>query len=603
MERQNNLPKLTAEQRKIARDKASKKLVLAGPGTGKTTLLLAMAVECLRSDDKRQVLFLSFSNRVAQEVRQRVADMPIDVMTIHALGYRLIKKNHKRLGYAKKPNVIDNEDNEQLIRKAFETEFKKKKLDADIRKQLLSFILEAIANNYKIDSRLRDTKLWPWREPLKRVKAVVKMSKRGTSVVSFDDQVTVLRQLLKDDDILSRIGQRYQAVLVDEFQDLNRTQVNIVCQLASVIDQAVVAGDDAQAIYNYRKNQVDGFQVFQDTFDEAKQFVLGQSHRCPEPTIKLANAIREEIRGVIPATLTSTKAGGMPRFLQCRNANCQDKFVVGIIERLVRWKKVRYEDITILGRRKQSIFECYRALCQAEIPALIGNQQMLEEICSGASLLIEVACGNIKKYGPLLASLGIDVEADIEEALSGGKLVKLKQLEYLLTHLKKLKATDNVEYQLKLVQGILQYYMSKDHKKHIPPHFARLQHLSRDCESLDQVLAVIAEYGEARTHQVSLQTIHASKGLEYKLVILIDMVDHLFPDTESISSKEERSRFNEERKLFYVAVSRSKQYLYMFGRPTNITITTKDKKQKLVTIKHCSLLTEEVLACCSFHQR
>lgn len=600
------ISKLTLEQKKVARSTAKKKIVIAGPGSGKTTTLLALAMEYLRKDSSRKVLFLTYSNRLAKEVRQKIkGETEIVVKTLHAFGHNLIRENSGLFGYTDDVSVIEKSVLKRHTEQIFKEVFDGLGVDAELKYALRKFAINSMTENLNIRRQLekQDSKLMPWCEQLERVKKRVRKIIREQNVLSFNDQISGLNYLLSNSEaVLRKLSETYQAVLVDEFQDLKKTQYKIVCKLANAIENTVIAGDDAQSIYEYKGAMGNGLVEFGNEFKDAVQFKLTQSHRCPKPIIKMANAVRNTIEGVIPAELSSTKSGNSALYFKCRSADKQDAEIIKLIRHLVEYRELQYSDITVLGRLNGHLFTVYQPLCLAEIPCLLGNMDSFAQICENAKLLLSILDGKTSCFGPLLSNFDIEVTHKVELALGRGEHVSEKSLEYLLKHVDRAKATDDIEEKLRLVQKILKHYMPDSTNKMIRPHFNQIRHRASQCESLKEVIEQIDDYRNKNTNCVSVQSINQSKGLEYKAVIVIDMVDGLFPDRRAFTKSEENDsitptrQFNSERKLFYVAVSRAMEYLFLFGRPSNMFDLKANKNKGQTT--ECSLFTEEILSCC-----
>jgi DNA helicase-2/ATP-dependent DNA helicase PcrA len=590
------------QQRRIINSPAQYKAVSAGPGTGKTTLQLAIAKTLLSQNGHRDILMLTFSKKAAQDVRQKVQNPRIHVHTLHAFGYQLIREFHQRLGYRQPPAFVDTAQAQAALKRQFKRHFAHERIDKQQKNALEKLLWRVVQHEADVKKYItqQHPELLPWADKLIDLKKKFQKSQRKKVRVTFGDQVTVARKLLREHPgVLRIIGRRYQAVLVDEFQDLSAAQLDIVRALATMIGQAVVVGDEAQSIYGFRGACGDGLQQFCRWFQNAQHFSLSHSYRCSEPIIQLANAIRNTVPGVDHTPLISKQSNthAKPQHVKFDGAEWQDRGVIAVINRLRSKYQLNYSDIAILARRNLSLFEMHRALCNAGHPVLLGNKAILEQLCKQTQHLLMVINGDERGIDSLLESLGIPVNTETRNAVRTlKKNQSYPEVNYLIERLKQAKGDRDWEHQLNVSQKCLAHYHAKDTKKFIRPHFNRFKKLARPCITLEAVSEGIQAYRDSQEQGVALQTLHAVKGLEYAAVIIIDVVDGYFPDPRSLNHD---TKLDDERKLLYVGVTRAKRHLYLFSR----TYLAHDKhaSSRTKTMTQCSLMNEAILSCLRQH--
>jgi DNA helicase-2/ATP-dependent DNA helicase PcrA len=572
--------------------KARCQVVAAGPGTGKTTMLLELVQSLLMSDTRLPILLLTFSKQAVQDIQQRLTPTPlVQVSTLHAFGYQLIREFHQRLGYRQPPAFMDTAQAQAALKTQFERCFAKERIDKQQKQVLEKLLWRAVQHEADIEKHIaqQHPELSPWADKLIELKQHFQKSQRKKGSVTYGDQVTVARKLLREHpDVLQIVGRRYQAVLVDEFQDLCPAQLDIVRALATVIGQVVVVGDEAQSIYGFRGACGDALQRFGSWFPEAEHSTLPKSHRCSQPIITLANSLRKTINGVSPVTLTSTKSGPKPCHVKCQSMAHQDRIVVRLIQEMADKKNVRYAHMAILARTQQSLFELYRALAQAGIPALIGTPESHDHICRATQHLLRLIDGENGAIHNVLEALSIEPTPEHGRALQTLGRKPPIGIEYLVKRIKQARASHELEFRLVLIQECLRHYLDPSHWKWLQPHFDQLKARTRSCQTLNEVLDVIEEYNDHAIERVVLQTIHGSKGLEYDAVFVVDMVDGYFPHHKALSER----GLNNERKLLYVAATRARKYLALFSVPY---IEYNHNAHRVESIKtKCSLLTKHM---------
>ena len=594
----------TIEQSDVLESDARIIVVMAGAGTGKTTLLTMLIKQILKQmeqleNEDRGILMLSFSRQAVQEVRQKLGDdKRVEIRTIHSFGRKQIREDYKKLGYQHEPDFLEQKAEENDVCGMFDKAFAKIGLKADSRKILRKLLLRSIVHDVDMRAYLKGRyhELLPYCKLLDDIKGKYQKQKRKAAKLTFSDQLYDCRNLLKDKAVLKKMSGRYHTLLVDEFQDLSRVQLDIVYALAHVIEQVVVVGDDAQTIYSFRGARSESLREFLQAFPEAREFKLTESHRCTRQILEVANGIRAKIDGVTQAKLTSKREGLRPGYVRCLSASRQDWFVRNLVNELVEKRDLDYSDISILARSNRSLTNIYRYLKRKKIPVLLGNKVMLEKVCSCLKLFLQVAKQRDKESViRLVAELGIEFNADYVDSITSlRKQGNSKEVHYLIQRLKLAGKATYFEEKIGYARECLNYYLEDAYGKVLGAYISEIKARTRKLNQLDDVVDAIGRFNNSHKRNcIQLHTIHFSKGMENEAVIIVDMADGSFPDYRAMGNS---IAINDERKLLYVAVTRAKNYLCLVSSPY-VDYDFYRKKTKAIN-RECSLLEERLIGKC-----
>lgn len=589
-----NPPAYSYGQSRILNSVARKLLILSPPGTGKTVVLLGMIRQSIDAgSDSRPILFLCFSRKIAKKIGKTfIGHAQVEVRTLHSFCHRTIRRYHQELGYAFPPKVMSKEAELGQARRIFKKRFKNagKEEKANLKSVFMAFV----KNGLPIEDRLKevDPSLSKWRKKLLAAQKEFEDFKLQGAQMSFHDQISKACALFKKNpSLLEAVGKQYQAILVDEFQDITGRKYEVACQLASVAQRFVAAGDDAQSIFQYGLAPQNNFLDFKRRFHYVKVYRLAESYRSTQGIVELLNAMRKTL-GVTRVTMRSSIPGPPPALIECDTPNHMDAKIVDIIDALHVQEKIPYGRICILGRTKHSLTGVHAALLKAGIPADLGGVKLAMKISKCANLVIDIALGDRGKCRALMVELGYGLSDLAYESFEKKQAVHDKRLAYLVKRLKFIEKYDNLDCRIKMIRECLCYYMDDAKKAYIHAHFNAIKFLSRQCASLEDVSSVIAAYppmGDARP--VKLSTIHSCKGLEYEAVIVADMVEGYFPYELSLGH---RLKMEEEERLLHVAASRASRHLYLMNRPKSIFNMHANRSEGVTS--ECPLLTEALKA-------
>ncbi|HSV89660.1 MAG TPA: ATP-dependent helicase, partial [Nitrospiraceae bacterium] len=418
-------------------------------------------------------------------------------------------------------------------------------------------------------------------------------SKRQRQLVDYDDLLVLLRRLVMEDEAIRRtISSLYRYILVDEYQDTNRLQADVVRHLASTHQNVMVVGDDAQSIYGFRGATFKNIMEFPSLFPGTTIYKLEENYRSTQPILNLANCIIEEAAEKYSKHLFTRKLDGpLPVLVQAAGENAQSRFIAQKILEL-REEGIPLDEMAVLFRSSFHSFDLEIVLSRAGLPFVKrGGMKFIEtahvkdllahlrvvanplDTVSWHRALMLVEGVGPKKAQDLLAAI---VKADnpyrVLREVSGKSGKGLKDLALTL---ESLSGSDDMR-PAEQVNHIYEYYMPilKAQYDDYPKRIRDLDHLHTIAEGypeLDQLLADLAleppdgsaiDVGasDRDDERLVLSTIHSAKGLEWQCVFVIWIVDGRFPSVYSFVTDED---LEEERRLFYVAVTRAKQHLFL----------------------------------------
>lgn len=570
------LPKPTIEQAAILKDKAPCKIVVAVPGSGKTTLLFQAAKQALQKNGT--CLLVSFTKRVEAENILKVGQYfpqhkkNIKVQTFDSFCNNVLVDNWKAAGYLKQPNFENGFDTE-----LFTTIFKSsvdKKIQNQIDASLASKIVEhAIRQQTTIKRLLLKPKycaLKPHYDIVNQLKNRYLKRRRETGAIHYSEQVITCYKLLSNPKtryILDNLLDRYSLILVDELQDLSPTQLKIAI-LLSQAKQSYYVGDDAQCIYKFRGVETTNFNSLERKTEHSKRLSLSLSHRCTIPVSQFASRIRDTIKDVTTIEMQSNKDGDKPRLISFKNERDQYTYIAEQIQLLVQ-NNACYSDIAVISRRHDSLAKLQRFLQPNHIPfnTKYTEDEEQPDIETIYHVIIDILKllenGYQEDYiSEVLSFLNVEAsDADYlyleKELTSTNKHVRAYQnplVKSFASTLLKANNQDLIQDKFdKIVEFVIGLYKNKI-KHYIKSHLSSIYVYSNNTNNISSLIKFVEALCFSYQNSVSLLTVHASKGLEFGHVFVIDCNDENFPYQHSKSHYDD---VNDERKVFYVAITRS----------------------------------------------
>ena len=606
--RVNYEAELNPQQLEVVSADSGPLLVIAGAGSGKTrtityrvSWLLEMGIH------PSEILLLTFTNKAAREMLHRVALLTgIDVRqlwggTFHHVGNMILRPNASHLGLNSNFSILDPGDSKDLITACVaESQGKKKDKQLpspDILQDIISFSMNT-TNELESVVRLRYPHLDPALPFILTIARRYAEKKREMNSVDFDDLLMGCKFLLeKDENVRRHYSSRFKYILVDEYQDTNKLQADFVDLLAGGHRNLMVVGDDSQSIYSFRGANFANIMEFPSRYPEAKIFKLELNYRSTPEVLNLANDIIEKNEYQYQKKLSATRPSFQwsPAVVPLRDGAQQADFVAQRILELID-EGISPSEICILYRAHFHSMELELELTRRGIPYVIHSgvrffeQRHIKDVLSYLKVLVnpyeELSWRRIflliPGIGPRTADrLWTAIRAE-KDPIS--KLGTFKELIPRASHagwqlfvelMKELSHEGFLDAPSAAIDHVLKNGYDKYLESKFPDAAGRRDDINQmssfamQFDSLSRFLSELSLLGqmdgeeseeESGQERVRLSTIHQAKGLEWKVVFVIYLVDGRFPSSRSMKKLED---LEEERRLFYVATTRAKDQLYL----------------------------------------
>lgn len=601
-------------------------LVIAGAGSGKTrTLTYRVAYLIEHGVTADRILLLTFTNKAAKEMLRRVGDLiQSDVTgmwggTFHHMANRGLRRHAKLLGFPHDYTILDREDARDLLN-AIIVEAK-----IDTKKQrfpkgdVLADIFSMAVNTEK-PVRQVISELYPHfselTEQIEKLRPKYQERKLKNTAMDYDDLLALwLRLLLENEEVCARYAQQFQFVLVDEYQDTNKIQADIIDRLASAHKHLMVVGDDSQSIYSWRGANFQNIIAFPKRYPGCQVFKIETNYRSVPEILEVANAAIAPNVHQFPKTLrASREPGTKPVLVPAYDVSQQAAFVGQRILELHE-EGTSLNEIAVLYRSHYHAMELQMELTRRNIPFLITSglrffeQAHIKDVSSYLKIVINPADElAFKRVVKLMRGVG-DKGADrIWLAASGQSVGLLQGLDaqpVVATVPAKARAdwrqfVDTVrelepikQKPAEMIRAVIEAGYGDYLKTSFPNYTQRLEDLNQlalfaqKYENAELFLSELAlmtnlEAEEAGPVQVEdelvrLSTIHQAKGLEWQAVFVIWLADGMFPNARALNSEDGEE---EERRLFYVAITRAKDELYLVWPQMRFNSGYQDVMQK-----------------------
>lgn len=600
------LNKLNENQRKAAEKIEGPVLILAGAGSGKTRTVTYRIAHMIKEKNisPLNILALTFTNKAAREMKERAEELigeensyNLVVSTFHSFAVRILKTYSERIGYGRNFNIYDVDDQKSII-----TKIKKEmNIKDDIAPgRIANRISKLKEDGVGLDevSRQLDLKIPANRlfyDIYKKYDEVLK----ANNAMDFSDLLLNARRLLDDKYVLDIIQNRYQYIVVDEYQDTNNIQYEIINLIAAKYRNICVVGDEDQSIYAFRGANIENILNFEKDYPDAYTIKLERNYRSTKRILDTANElIRNNKSSKGKKLWTDGSEGEKIKIFNAKTPYDEAEFIVKEIKAKSK-SGVDYKDMTILYRTNAQSRVLEEKLLEGNVPYKIyGGMQFfqrkeIKDILAYLNLLnnrndnhnfyriINVPKRSIgektlekiaeianERNIPMLDALQFVDETNIRGAVKNtlkdfynmiqGIYLGLDELsvkevfDEVITKTKYFDSIeDNKEDRVKNIEELLNSIIELEKRN---PHISLADYL-------DMVsLTASTDEMEENENFVKLMTIHSSKGLEFDYVFIAGMEDGLFPSCSFESSEED---IEEERRLCYVAVTRAKKELYI----------------------------------------
>lgn len=575
-------------------------LVLAGPGSGKTAVITRRIRELTRQGVAAgNILVITFTKAAAAEMRERFEQLQepeeetyasgrVNFGTFHAVFFKILKYAYQWDA----SNIIREEDSIQLLSDII----RKLSMEIEDEREFIDGIRSEIS---KIKSERIDIKSYysmncP-EEQFQRIFLEYTEKMRQRRLLDFDDILLYTYELLvKRPDILKIWQEKYQYILIDEFQDINRVQYDIIRMLAKPQDNLFVVGDDDQSIYGFRGARPELMLMFPKDYPRTKQVLLNYNYRSQERIVQAAGNVIGNNKKRFPKDICATKAAELPVLTE--RFPTQEEEGERIVELIRRYKAqgIPYKEMALLFRTNTQARSVMGKLISHNIPFQMRDAvpNLFDHwIAKNMISYIKAAMGS-RERGLILQIMNrpnryLSRETLTDPVVDFNKwkwlyrnrdwmVDRIDKLEYDLNMIAKTNPYAAINY-IRRGVGYDDYLTSYAEYRRMKPEdlleiVSELQESAREFETFEAWFAYMEEYRhelerqkELRERQnidgVMLATMHSSKGLEYEVVILPDVNEGITPYKKAVSEDE----LEEERRMYYVAMTRAKKYLHIFS--------------------------------------
>lgn len=621
---EKELNRLNAPQRAAVLQKEGPIIVIAGAGSGKTRVLTYRIANLMRQGvDAFHILALTFTNKAANEMKKRIADIVgnseaknLWMGTFHSVFAKILRFEADKLGYPQNFTIYDTQDSQRLINGII----KEKELDKDVYKyKQIQQRISSLKNN------LITVRAYFNNPELVENDAIRKQPRFGeiyqeyvercfkAGAMDFDDLLLKTNELLNVyPEVLAKYQNRFQYILVDEYQDTNHSQYLIVKALADRFHNICVVGDDAQSIYAFRGANINNILNFKSDYPEAKEYKLEQNYRSTKNIVEAANSVIEHNKVRLDKVVfTENEIGELIKVHRSPTDADEGRFVASSIFENKMQHQLANGKFAVLYRTNSQSRAIEDALRKRDIPYRIYGglsfyqRKEIKDMLAYLRLIInpndEEALVRIinfpargigettmekltlaaNHYKKSIFEIMYNVNKLPELHINSTTKQKLTDFVVMILNLQALNQRANVfevAEQVAKKTGLLQEFK----KDGTPEGIAKMENIEEMLNGMKDFVigqedvadstGSLAEYLEdvslatdsdkeiGDDDRVALMTIHLAKGLEFPYVYIVGMEEDLFPLAKSIQSRDE---LEEERRLFYVALTRAEKQAYL----------------------------------------
>lgn len=588
-------------------------LILAGAGSGKTRVITHRVAYLMEQGiNPYNILAITFTNKAAGEVRERVDDMlgygseSVWISTFHSLCVRILRRNIEQIGYASNFTIYDTDDQKRVIKEVTKylqmdpKMYPERMLMAEISRAKENFISP---HEYDLEAQGEYRKM-----QIARVYIEYQKRMHSNNALDFDDLLYKTVQLFQDyPEVLERYQERFRYIMVDEYQDTNQIQFLLVRQIARKYRNLCVVGDDDQSIYKFRGANIMNILNFEQEYPDAKVIKLEQNYRSTGNILNAANAVIHHNTGRKDKTLwTAREDGDLIEYKQYENEHQEAEQIAWKILEYKAKNRMNYSDFAVLYRTNAQSRVLEEKLIIKNIPYKIyGGQNFyarlevkdllayLKTVANGADDIAVKRIINVPKRGIGVTTISkieayalsqeisfMDALYQVEDVPGIGKAAaKIQRFTDLISDLRD-ELSQGLMLQ-ELYDEILERtgYREELLAEHTEESMNRIENLEElknkiviyeenaehpDLNELLEEVALVAEVDSLNSSddKVVLMTIHSAKGLEFPYVFLCGMEDGLFPGNMTINSGDPEE-MEEERRLCYVGITRAKDRLFL----------------------------------------
>ncbi len=598
---QNIYEKLDEEQQNAVLNSEGRSIIIAGPGSGKTRVVTYKIVHLISGGvSPKKILLMTFTKAAAKEMISRarqVTGRDLNEMvagTFHSVCNLFLRKYAQHIGYDNNFTILDRDDSKDLMRlvrsrvlSRMPSEMKKLIPHPEVLVSINSYMMNTLSDLSTAIKR-KNPMLLDNYEIISEILAEYSIEKKKQNVMDFDDLlVNTLRLLQEKPKVKERLSEQFEWILVDEFQDTNKVQYMIVEELASKHGNIFVVGDDAQSIYSFRGARFENVEDFINV-PGTRIFRIQTNYRSTQSIVDLVNALIPTRS--VPKVLKAVRPGGeKPVVVKTFDEEEQAQFVGQRIEELVE-EGLKFSDIAVLYRTHKFSMRIEMELASRGIPYRILSGLRFVELAHIKDVLAflrivlnpldAVSWVRVSKLfegvGDKTASKLADTVSryiqsgvsylDAIDAVRSSRRTRLHRLKEILENMKDMQNPgEMIDF---LMDDFYEEYLSYRYEdaEERAQDVRKLSDLASRYENLERFLSDITtaegveSEGEVSEHDsVTLSTVHQAKGLEWKAVFVISVNPGDFPNVMALRE----GNLDEEERLFYVAITRAKDQLYI----------------------------------------
>lgn len=623
----NILDNLNEKQREAVLQTEGPVMAIAGAGSGKTSVLTKRIAYLIfeKNVSYGNILAITFTNKAANEMKERVSELTgiftnrMWISTFHAMCSKILREHIELLGYKKTFQIVDDDDTTQLVKSIL----KKKNYDIKMFKPK---VVKRHVTKMKFDESYADDIESPLSEVVRSVFKEYERNLEENNLVDFEGLLILTIRLLKEHSHIREYYQSvFQYVMVDEFQDTNNVQYELIKLLLNDKHNLFIVGDEDQSIYAFRGANIENIRKFKKDFPDYHLVLLEQNYRSTNTILSAANQIIKNNRNRVSKNLFSDKGDG-DVITHYKGITARDE-VEFVAMQILKMSRMGYtfNDFAILYRANATSRMFEEVFMQKKIPyRIFGNTSFFKrkEIKDFTSYLrlilnhedvfsfLRVVSTPKRGIGQVTLDKLVDFAAEehldifdaidrADEILGSSVVRKLQAFKFMIldftAKLEELDFNHYIDYILQ-ESGYLDM-LKKDEKgdvryENILEFKTILSENTKLYEDLDkeQILiyllediALKSEESQAEIEDgVTFMTLHAAKGLEFRVVFLVTLENGMFPLHSSLS---DRKQFEEERRLMYVGVTRAKEKLFLTNANTRQTFGETNQNADSVFLK------------------
>jgi DNA helicase-2/ATP-dependent DNA helicase PcrA len=599
-------------------------MIVAGAGSGKTKVLTTRIAHLMAQGvDAFQILALTFTNKAAKEMKERIQHIlgnnearNLYIGTFHSVFARILRKEAHRLGYPNSFTIYDTDDAKSVVKTVInEMDLDDKHYKPNIVYNRISSAKNGLVGpeEYRNDYHIQQEDMRSNRPAIGQIYDAYYKRCFKNGAMDFDDLLFQMYRLLKEHpQALVRYQSKFRYILIDEYQDTNPAQYEIMKLLAAQHENICVVGDDAQSIYSFRGATIANILQFQKDYDDVAVIKLEQNYRSTQSILNVANDIIKNNKGQIPKALwTENSEGEKIKLVRTMTDNEEGKFVADSIQEQKLRNHYSNRDFAILYRtnaQSRAFEECLRRMGIAyiiyggisfyqrkEIKDFItylrvvvnpSDEEALKRIINYPArgigkttidkIILFANTNNVSMWEVLTKAKEIGFKAGTLESIENFVLM-IQSFQSMLTKNNAYELAFHVGKQTNIVrelfndkstEGVSRYENTQELLNSIKEWIETPMN-EEDGEVGDKSLAAYlqqitlltdADEKDPDADVVKLMTVHAAKGLEFQCVFVAGMEELLFPSGMSVNTREE---LEEERRLFYVAITRAKNRLWL----------------------------------------